>query len=412
MKQVQVEPDPLPGYELLWLDTGKRIFLTLADAQAHRHALRERKKADDAAQSEQARLDEEARELETEAASKAESKEALAKRQAWTEPPAPGFYRVLPKLAELLDQSATEAASLRSADDDVNRRRAKLVALLAEKGPDRRLAQPAEWRAALDSLEASLPHFREPIACVRRAMALGEATGKAVRVPPMLLLGPQGVGKTHFTHRLAEVLQATHGAIPFDQPSGGSGLRGSDHYWGNSSTGLLFNLLCLGDCANPVILLDELDKSVVVHGVGQSDPLAQLHGALEPETSRCLVDASVEVEMDASMVTYVATANAVRGVGAPLLSRMEVFCIEPPTMAESVEVARAIVGGMLEKLDLAGRVRFDRQALVALAHFSPRLMVRAAQGALGTVLEEKGNRVGEEAVLAAARMGSDAPRLH
>jgi hypothetical protein len=416
MRQVPLDVEvPPPGYEVHRVDSGTKLLLPLGEAKERRRILLDQQLAEDKERQEELKWEAEERKRDSEAEATAAAKRATTDvdfgLSLLAEPPPPGFYRVLPRLAELLADSSTDGAKLRSADVDVNQRRSKLLQVLAKKGPDRRVAQPAHGQGALAALEAALPHFREPIAYVRRTLALAQATGKPVRVPPMLLLGPPGVGKTHFTHRLAELLKAPHAAIAFDQPIVG-GLHGSDSYWGNSSTGLLFNLLCLGESANPVVLLDELDKSVVQFGSGAINPLAQLHGALEPETSRQTLDLSIEVEFDASMVTYLATANTVRGVGAPLLSRMEVLCIEPPTLSESMEVARGIVASVLDRLGLAERVRFDRQALVALAHFSPRLMVRAAQTAAGEVLAENGERVGEEAVLAAARVGSDAPKLH
>jgi ATP-dependent Lon protease len=102
--------------------------------------------------------------------------------------------------------------------------------------------------------------------------------------------------------------------IAFDQPSASSELRGSQSHWASSSTGLLFNMICMGDCANPVVVLDEMDKSCVSGGTGESDPLAPLHGALEPETARRMLDVSVHIEFDASHVTYIATANTVHSL--------------------------------------------------------------------------------------------------
>ena len=67
----------------------------------------------------------------------------------------------------------------------------------------------------------------------------------------------------------------------------------------------------MGECANPVILLDELDKSTFDGGSDRLDPLSQLHAVLEPETSHQTLDVSVNIEFDASLVTYIATANKV-----------------------------------------------------------------------------------------------------
>ena len=219
--------------------------------------------------------------------------------------PAPGYYRVIRKWAEFANATDDPAKSLRSADKVVNERHAKLRALLIDKGPDRRIARPQNWKEAIGGLEASLPHFREPVRLLRNSLALADATHRPVRIPPMLLLGPPGVGKTYFTHRVAELLGAPHASIAFDQSMGAAELHGSSSYWANSSTGLLFNLICMGEVANPVVLLDELDKSCSGTGRREVDPLAQLHSALEPQTSRCTVDVSIDFQFDASLVSYV-----------------------------------------------------------------------------------------------------------
>ncbi len=262
----------------------------------------------------------------------------------YADEPAPGHYRVIQRWAELRSATDDPTAALRSADADVNERVAKLRKRLIEKGPDRRIAQPAAWRESMAELEAALPHFREPIRLLRNSLALADATRRPLRIPPMLLLGPPGIGKTYFTHRVAALMGAPHASIAFDQPTAGSTLRGSDSYWGNSSTGLLFNLLCMGECANPVVLLDEVDKSFSATSHAGIDPLAQLHGALEPQTSRKTVDISVDIVFDASLVTYIATANSLRGLTVPLVSRLEIFSIEPARFAFGGPVELYVIG--------------------------------------------------------------------
>lgn len=310
--------------------------------------------------------------------------------------PAPGFHRVLPRLAEMTGARATADINTRSADSDVQDRLEALRKRMLELGPDRRIASPDNWREALDAMQEALPNFRDPIALLRDTLALGEVASNGVRIPPMLLLGPPGIGKTLFSHKVAELFGVAHGSIAFDQPSYGTSLRGLDKAWSNSESGLLFKLVVLGEFANPVILLDELDKSALGGGRREIDPLAQLHGALEPQTARCIQDISTDIEFDASLVTYVATANSLRGLEMPLLSRFDIFDIPAPTIDESVSVAKHVMQEVLKRLGVTERVSFDRRCAPVLARASPRLMQRIAERLVAQAVREQRDRVTQQ----------------
>ena len=111
-------------------------------------------------------------------------------------------------------------------------------------------------------------------------------------------------------------------------------------------------------------------------------------------------------------MTYIATANKVRGIEGSILSRMEVFIIEPPSPSESVEIARAVVGRVLERFGLQERLRFNRKALCLLAHLSPRLMVRGAEKAVANSVAEGREEVDESDLWTAMGMRDDASLLH
>jgi DNA replication protein DnaC len=408
-----------PDYEWVRFDVHTLLALPAQAARASREEILHRELAlEDAKREELQRRKEE---LKQQALAEGQEKRAKAEGEALGQlpakqgvpgpEPAPGWYRVLPRFDGLRDKGDSSQA-LRSADKDLNERQKSIREALVAKGPDRRLARPADWRESIAKLEANLPHFREPTRLLRNALALAEATQQPVRVPPMLLLGPPGVGKTHYTHQVAKLMGAPHASIAFDQPTAGSSLRGSDAFWSNSSTGLLFNMICMGDYANPVVLLDEVDKSSVGTSRFQIDPLAQLHGVLEPETARQTVDISVDIEFDASMVTYIATANSIRGMAMPILSRMEVFSIEPPSTSDAVGIARAVVSQIMERLNLVDKLHFDRKGLYVLAHLSPRLMLRTAEKAIAAAVAAGQTQVRESDLWAELGGEAEGPALH
>jgi ATP-dependent Lon protease len=84
-----------------------------------------------------------------------------------------------------------------------------------------------------------------------------------------------------------------------------------------------------------------------------------VHGVLERETAQRLNDVSVDVEFDASLVVYVGTANSLRGLGVPIVSRMQLFVIEPPSKWEAIDIATNISRSVLRRLGLEGRVDFE-----------------------------------------------------
>ncbi|MBA3599096.1 MAG: AAA family ATPase [Methylibium sp.] len=327
---------------------------------------------------------------------------------AWGAEPSRECHRVLLQFDALHSGAFLEDRQHRSADTDVGKRLKSMVERLVNSGPDRRYARSGDSRAQLESLEREMPHFRAPLRLLKHTLALAEVAPRPVRIPPMLLLGPPGVGKTHFSQRVAELLAVPHAAIGYDQPSAGNALAGTDSHWGNSSTGLLFELLCQGEYANPLILLDELDKATIDSSTHANKPLAELHGVLEPVTARRMADQSVGIQFDASLVTYIATANGVRGIEPSILSRFEVFVIEPPQPREAVETARRVAASALKRIGLEERVRLDPKCHYLLAHLSPRQMLRTVEKAVATAISEKRDVIEEADLWPELGLTSDA----
>jgi ATP-dependent Lon protease len=194
-----------------------------------------------------------------------------------------------------------------------------------------------------------------------------------VRLPPLLLYGPPGVGKTHFCESLAKVLGVPVRRHPMDQAETSGALLGSDAVWGNSRYGLVFDLLGLGEYANPLVILDELDKAQVMgkSSGGFSSPTGVLHSLLEPVSAAQVRDISLDLELDASQIAWIATANYPWWVPATLRSRFREFFIMPPDAEQAIQLSRSVVKHALKAAGF-GAGEPDRRIVVALAHLSAR----------------------------------------
>lgn len=257
----------------------------------------------------------------------------------------------------------------RTPDREVHKRLEALAKELKAKGPIRRLVSPPEWDADVEVLRRHHPHFHEVLELVDTQVRYSWQTESALRLPPMLLAGPPGVGKTHFSQDLATVLDVTIRRVPFDTEQTGSVLLGSDKTWANSSYGVVFELLALGRQANPLILLDEIDKASRYR---ENSPLASLHSLLEPVTAGQVRDISLDLELDASRVTWIATANEPDRIPDSLRSRFTEFWIEQPTGEQALGVAESVLKQAHLRQYGSGLETPSRRIPALIAHLSAR----------------------------------------
>ncbi|GAB4470909.1 MAG: AAA family ATPase [Burkholderiaceae bacterium] len=234
----------------------------------------------------------------------------------------------------------------------------------------------------IDALIDELPNFAEPLEDIRRQLALCLSSDDPLDLEPMLLLGDPGIGKTHFARRLAKLLGTGYSFIGMSSLTAGWILSGASAQWKNAKPGKVFDALVNGDYANPVIVVDEIDKS---GGDQQYDPLGSLYTLLEHDTACEFVDEFAEVPIDASDVVWVATANDARSIPEPILNRMNVYTIEPP----DADGARRIAAGIYRELrdEHAWGRQFPESlaadALDRLARLKPREMRRVLLAAFG-----------------------------
>lgn len=199
---------------------------------------------------------------------------------------------------------------------------------------------PQGWAASLRELQENFPNFAEALASVGDYCTLAEKSDGAVYLPPMLLAGPAGVGKTEMVMSLAEMLGLPSHRIDMASAQCGSELSGSDSFWSNSRHGKLFDAIAFGAKANPVFILEELDKSSGSH---HHDPMGPLYNLLEPRTAAAFNDLSLkEITLDASRVIWFSSANDLDRIDTPILSRFNVFEIAAPSREQAAQIARSI----------------------------------------------------------------------
>ena len=234
----------------------------------------------------------------------------------------------------------------------------------------------------MDELFDELPNFGRVLEDIRKQLALCMDSEDAVELPPMLLLGAPGIGKTHFARRISQLLGTGFGFVPMSSLTAGWILGGASSQWKNAKPGKVFETFLNGEYANPVMVVDELDKA---SAEGQYDPLGALYGLLELDTAMRFVDEFAEIPIDASGAVWFATANDATRIPEPILNRMHVYEIEAPDAEGAAHIALAIYREIRGAHDWGKRFPQAPTAAVVdkLAALSPREMRRAVLAAFG-----------------------------
>ena len=231
--------------------------------------------------------------------------------------------------------------------EDVERKLAKLQSddhdslrstyrRMLERGPQRFQVKPSGV-PDMAGLYQALPNFTEVLDDVKRHVALSQDCPDGIEVTPILLLGPPGIGKTHFAKKMADLLGTGMTLVPMSSMTAGWLLSGSSSQWRGAKPGKVFKALVDGEYANPVIVVDEIDKA---SGDAQYDPLGALYSLLEHDTAKSFTDEFAEVPVDASQVIWITTANDERAIPEPILNRMNVFEVAAPTAEAARQIAR------------------------------------------------------------------------
>ena len=252
---------------------------------------------------------------------------------------------------------------------------------MLDRGPERFQVKPSGVPDMSD-LYALLPNFTDVLDDVKRHVALSQDCRDGLEVTPILLLGEPGIGKTHFAKKLADLLGTGMNLVPMSSMTAGWLLSGSSSQWKGAKPGKVFEALIEGQYANPVIVVDEIDKA---SADAQYDPLGALYTLLEHDTAGHFTDEFAEVPIDASQVIWITTANDPRSIPDPILNRMNVFEIQAPTTEQARSIACNLYQGIRGEHDWGKHFNPEpfSDVLDALADMPPREMRRALMTGFG-----------------------------
>ena len=267
--------------------------------------------------------------------------------------------------------------------DDAPAGRSESLTAIYEKmkklGGDRYLVKPSSTDA-LDSLYDDCPNFSDVIDDLKKYLALAVSGNEPVQFAPILLLGEPGIGKTHFARCLSEALGTGYEFVSMSSLTAGWILSGASSQWTNAKPGKVAATLIHGEYANPLMVLDEVDKA---GGDSRYDPMGPLYGLLEGDTARKFKDEFIEVDIDASHVLWVSTANDERTLSQPILNRMNVYNVPRPNAEQAFAIACRLYGEIVADHHWGFPAQPPAQVMEELADMPPRDMRKRLMVAFG-----------------------------
>lgn len=262
--------------------------------------------------------------------------------------------------------------------------------------------------ARLSRLAAQAPNIARAVEVVRRAAILSRHGGTPLQVPPIVLVGPPGCGKTRYATALAHVLGVTSTTIVGSTITDMGKLIGYHPSWKGAAPGLVAKSLLSCQTSSPVIVVDEAEKISAIDGL--TCPLNALLTAMDPSTAQAYRDGYYDVPMHAGHLIWLLCINDTTGLSEPLLDRCVVIEVSALSGAERHQVLDDLAADILLDHGIAPST-LGADALAVLDGIGLRRARAVVSAALAGALETgRDILTAEDLRIAVALLGGEAVR--